>query len=176
MLLLQAADKDRGPILFGDSLQRVREALGEPVRAELYHAQNARVPKGWELSFFGIFRGRSEAPLRVCSYHDQELKQSHQKQLSLIADALTKAGFEAFGDTMLEQASRVFQLAPQCTDFSSKRAQFLTPSIPKRPSLVARDVARLTKKVLSWPYQSGTPSHREPDHHASAASDREHST
>ena len=44
------------------------EAAGEPQAADLYLGQDARMPDGWPLSFFGMFRGRPGSPLRVCGY------------------------------------------------------------------------------------------------------------
>ena len=44
------------------------DVIGEPGRAQLYLDLGERMPSGWPLSFFGLFRGREAAPLRVCGY------------------------------------------------------------------------------------------------------------
>lgn len=89
------------------------EALGEPARADLYLAQNARMPSGWPLSFFGLFRGRPGSPLRVCGYFGGEEHGACANDPSRIGRALAQAGFSAFDDVMLGQASRMLSVAPR---------------------------------------------------------------
>ena len=93
------------------------EALGEPERARLYLAQDARMPQDWPLSFFGLFRGRPDYPLRVCGYLGDDEVESCSRDPRRIASALSQAGFEAYDDTMLEQAARVLELRGDSVDF-----------------------------------------------------------
>ena len=93
------------------------QAAGEPERAQLYLGQNARMPEGWPLSFFGMFRGRADTPLRVCGYMDDAQKQAcatHPAQLQAAFEAI---GFRAFDQAMLAQASQVMAAAPGTVDF-----------------------------------------------------------
>ena len=93
------------------------QVAGEPERAALYHAQNARMVEGWSLDFFGMFRGRKSSPLRVCGYINPEAGKRCAKDPILLGKTLTQAGFEDFDDTLLEQAARVLELAPDAIDF-----------------------------------------------------------
>ena len=93
------------------------EALGESERAELYLAQDARMPQGWDLSFLGLFRGRPDAPLRVCGYLDADEAAACAADSARLRAALEQAGLSAFDDAMLAQASCVLGLAPQEVDF-----------------------------------------------------------
>ena len=93
------------------------EALGEPERAKLYLAQDARMPQGWPLSFFGLFRGRPDYPLRVCGYLNDEEVESCARDPQRLARAFAQAGFEAYDDALLAQAARVLELRGDNVDF-----------------------------------------------------------
>ena len=93
------------------------EAIGEPKRADLYLDLANRMPVGWPLSFFGLFRGRPGSPLRVCGYLDRDEQDACAKDPSRLAAAFDAIGFSAYDDAMLAQASAVFQIAPGATDF-----------------------------------------------------------
>jgi hypothetical protein len=92
------------------------QAVGEPERAHLYHEVNERLPPAWELSFFGMFRGRSNSPLRVCGYlHQQEIQAcTDPKRLKSVFDAV---GFTSYSKEMLEQATTLIDGAAQSADF-----------------------------------------------------------
>lgn len=93
------------------------EVIGEPGRAELYLTQAARMPEGWPLSFFGLFRGRPAAPLRVCGYLDHAQKRACARDVSCLADAFDALGFKAYDAGMLAQVSAVMAVAPGTVDF-----------------------------------------------------------
>lgn len=93
------------------------QALGEADRGKLYLAQNERMPLGWELSYFGLFRGRPQSPLRVCGYVSVEEKLACAEDPAHLATVFAQAGFEAFDDELLSQASRLLAVAPQEVDF-----------------------------------------------------------
>ena len=93
------------------------EAAGEPERADLYLGLLERMPQGWPLSFFGMFRGRPSSPLRVCGYlSDAEVKACAQdpSRLPAVFDAI---GFEAYDDAMLAQARELMATGPFSVDF-----------------------------------------------------------
>lgn len=93
------------------------EAAGEPKRADLYLNQAARMPQGWQLSFFGLFRGRSASPLRVCGYLDDAERQTCAADPTRLADAFDAIGFAAYDSVMLEQAAALMAAAPVAVDF-----------------------------------------------------------
>lgn len=93
------------------------DAIGEPERARLYLDMNERMPRGWPLSFFGLFRGRPDAPLRVCGYLNQGEKDAIAEDASRLARAFDEIGFSAYDDTMLDQASKLMSLTPEAVDF-----------------------------------------------------------
>lgn len=93
------------------------ETAGEPERADLYLAQSARMPHGWPLSFFGMFRGRPGSPLRVCGYLDNDEKNSCAQEPKRLATAFDAVGFTAYDETMLRQISTLMAMAPGAVDF-----------------------------------------------------------
>ena len=101
----------------GELVRPFCEAVGEPQAAELYLGRAARMPKGWPLSFFGMFRGRPGSPLRVCGYLDAAEKAACAADPARLAAAFDAIGFSAFDDAMLGQVSALLAAAPGGTDF-----------------------------------------------------------
>lgn len=93
------------------------EAIGEPERAGAYLDLAARMPQGWPLAFFGLFRGRPQAPLRACGYLDKLEKAACAKDPAHIAAAFDAVGFTAYDDAMLDCASRILAATPGGVDF-----------------------------------------------------------
>ncbi|MBR3158340.1 MAG: hypothetical protein IKF14_04470 [Atopobiaceae bacterium] len=93
------------------------ELAGEPERADLYLNLAARMPEGWPLSFFGMFRGRPNSPLRVCGYlptNECDACVADPRHLAEVFDAI---GFTAYDDAMLIQVSQLMGVAPSGVDF-----------------------------------------------------------
>ena len=93
------------------------EAAGSPEKAALYLAQDRRMPQGWRLDYFGMFRGRSASPLRVCGYLGKRERRACAADPARLARSLEQAGFSAFDGAMLAQATRVLGLAPAGAEF-----------------------------------------------------------
>lgn len=93
------------------------EAVGEPERAALYLGQKARMPKGWPLAFFGMFRGRVGSPLRVCGYLARDEKNACANSPERLAQAFDEVGFTAYDDAVLAQATELLGIAPGAVDF-----------------------------------------------------------
>ena len=93
------------------------EAAGSPEKASLYLAQNERMPQGWPLSYFGMFRGRPGSPLRVCGYLERGEKRVCAADPAHLGRALGQAGFSAFDEAVLAQAAHVLELAPAGVEF-----------------------------------------------------------
>lgn len=91
--------------------------VGEPDRARLYLDLAERMPAGWPLSFFGMFRGRKSAPLRVCGYLDYEKKRVCGEDPSYLAEVFRTIGFTAYDSAMLQQVSTLMAIAPGQIDF-----------------------------------------------------------
>ena len=93
------------------------ETVGEAQKGELYLAQNERMPKGWPLSFFGMFRGRPGSPLRVCGYLSREQQRVCGEDPAVLRDAFDAMGFDAYDDAMLAQVSQLMATTPGVVDF-----------------------------------------------------------
>lgn len=93
------------------------EAAGEPGRAELYLDLAERMPDGWSLDFFGLFRGRPKSPLRVCGYLGREEKAVCAGDTAHLAAVFDEVGFSAYDDAMLSQISKLMEAAPTALDF-----------------------------------------------------------
>lgn len=116
------AELDRAAVHFQPRTQTqlVRpffEVIGESERADLYLNLADRMPEGWPLSFFGLFRGRPGSPLRVCGYLSKAEQQRCAQDPRHLATVFDKVGFVAYDDVMLEQASTLLAAAPVCSDF-----------------------------------------------------------
>lgn len=92
-------------------------ALGEPERAPLFLETAGRMPKGWPLSFFGVFRGRPDSPLRVCGYLGCEEQDACAKDPKRLESAFEAMGFSAYDDAMLAQVSTLMAEGPKAVDF-----------------------------------------------------------
>lgn len=91
--------------------------VGEPERAQLYLNQQKRMPEGWDLSFFGMFKGRPNSPLRVCGYLGaQEIKACTEDRAHLI-EVFKAVGFSAYTEDMLTEVQEIMALAPGQVDF-----------------------------------------------------------
>lgn len=93
------------------------EALGEPEAGKLYQDLAARMPEGWPLSFFGLFRGRPGSPLRVCGYMGMEEKQHCSEDPGRLETVFREIGFSSFDDAMIRQISAALSAAPGTVDF-----------------------------------------------------------
>ena len=93
------------------------EALGEPERAELYLDRAVRMPEGWPLSFFGMFRGRPAAPLRVCGYLGPDEKTSCAQDPRKLARVFDEVGFSAYDSAMLDQVAALMAATSGAVDF-----------------------------------------------------------
>lgn len=93
------------------------EAAGEPERARLYLDLAARMPAGWPLSFFGMFRGRPGSPLRVCGYLAASEKRACAKDPGRIAGVFDELGFTAYDETMVSRISTLMGATEETVDF-----------------------------------------------------------
>lgn len=75
------------------------------------------MPKGWPLSFFGMFRGRPGSPLRVCGYLDDHAERACTANPGYLAAAFDAVGFSAYDDAMLSQVRELMAAAPGVIDF-----------------------------------------------------------
>lgn len=100
-----------------DLVEPFCEAAGEPERAKLYLDMAARMPEGWPLSFFGMFRGRPGSPLRVCGYLSEAEKRACADDAMHLAAAFDDIGFRAYDKPMLTAASELMATAPGGLDF-----------------------------------------------------------
>lgn len=93
------------------------EAVGEPERAALYLDLAARMPQGWPLSFFGMFRGRPGSPLRVCGYLGSLETLACANDPGHVASVFDAVGFKAYDAGMLAQVSQIMSVVPHGADF-----------------------------------------------------------
>ena len=92
-------------------------ALGREDAGLLYMDLAARMPGGWPLAFFGLFRGRTDSPLRVCGYMDPAEKQRCAENPSRLKTVFSSVGFNAWDDLMLSRIAAALAAAPSTVDF-----------------------------------------------------------
>ena len=93
------------------------EAIGESERADLYLNQAARMPDEWSLSFFGLFRGRPNTPLRICGYLSSEEMGACANDPQRVAATFDKIGFRAYDQRLVDDVVRLFSAKPNAGDF-----------------------------------------------------------
>lgn len=93
------------------------ETVGESERAELYLNLAECMPESWQLSFFGMFRGRPGSPLRVCGYLDRDEMDACAADPRHLANRFDEMGFSAYDGAMLAQVSELTAAAPGWGDF-----------------------------------------------------------
>ena len=91
--------------------------IGEEEKGRLYLSMVNRMPAGWEPVYFGIFRGRKDAPLRIGGYLGKEVRAAAARSKEVIRQVFQKAGFTAYDDTMLEQLSLLLGEGVEGMDF-----------------------------------------------------------
>ena len=93
------------------------ELIGEPERAELYLDFADRMPDGWDPSFFGMFRGRPNSPLRVCGYLGGSETRACTSDAGYLPAVFDAIGFDAYDDAMLDQVRQIMAAAPDVLDY-----------------------------------------------------------
>lgn len=93
------------------------EIVDEPERADLYLGLAERIPKGWPLSFFGMFRGRPSSPLRVCGYLSPQENAACGEDATRLSKVFDAIGFDAYDEPMLAQARELMAASSLTTDF-----------------------------------------------------------
>ena len=100
-----------------DLVEPFCEAVGEPQRAPLFLNLAARMPQGWPLAFFGMFRGRPGSPLRVCGYMSSNEQAACANDPGHLKDAFDAIGFSAYDEAMLAQVAELMAATPGGIDF-----------------------------------------------------------
>lgn len=93
------------------------ELVGESGRGALYLSTAKRMPGAWPLSFFGMFRGRPNSPLRVCGYLDDREAKACVEDKSHLQSVFEAVGFSAYDEAMLAQVCELLSVAPVGVDF-----------------------------------------------------------
>lgn len=91
--------------------------IGEEQRGLRYLELAKRMPEGWPLSFFGLFRGRPHAPLRVCGYMSREWRRICAHDRKSLVRAFDEIGFVAYDDAMLEDIGELLRAVSHDVDF-----------------------------------------------------------
>ena len=91
--------------------------LGEDDKARLYLDTADRLPAAWKPSYFGLFRGRPDAPLRIGGYLSDREMAACIKDPGRILSVFDRIGFQAYHSEMLRQLSELMAAVPDCLDF-----------------------------------------------------------
>ena len=91
--------------------------LGEEDKAQLYLNTAYRLPATWKPSYFGLFRGRPDAPLRIGGYLSKRETNACIKDPGRIQNVFDRIGFRAYHSEMLLQLSELMAAAPDYLDF-----------------------------------------------------------
>ena len=92
-------------------------AAGEDKYGRLYCETAAKLTDTFPPSFFGMFRGRSDSPLRVCGYLGLREKKMIIEDTNNLVKFFDTIGFGAYDDKMLEDITKVLKLSPIEADY-----------------------------------------------------------
>ena len=93
------------------------EALGEPETGKRYTEKASRMPEGWPLAYFGLFRGRPGSPMRICGYMAQDEQKRCAEDPTHLEAAFRAIGFTDYDEKMISQVSELLRTAPETADF-----------------------------------------------------------
>ncbi len=93
------------------------KAAGEDIYGKLYLDVAAKLSDTMPPSFFGMFRGRSDSPLRVCGYLGARQKKMIVDDTDNLVKFFDTIGFSAYDDKMLEDITKVLKLSPMEADY-----------------------------------------------------------
>lgn len=93
------------------------EITGEPRYGQLYEEMTAHMPKDLKLSYFGLFRGRPDSPLRVGGYMSREQIISCVESPESMVRLFNAVGFTAYDDQMIREICAVLTVSPVSVDF-----------------------------------------------------------
>lgn len=132
--------------------------------AQLYLDIDDRMPAGWSLDYFGLFRGRPTFPLRVCGYLSRDAILRCAGNPEGLAEVFRQAGFHAYDEAMLKQATKLmgfenagiafqFDVLPDgtLTDMFALEISFgLKPSGRIRESFAYGSASRIMACFRDW--------------------------
>ena len=91
--------------------------IGEQDKASLYLTMTERLPKEWQPSFLGLFRGRPESPLRICGYLQRSEINECIRDKDHMRQVFECAGFKAYDGAMMEQLYSLLSVLPYIADY-----------------------------------------------------------
>ena len=93
------------------------DSIGARSYGELYLKAYRRLGPDLTPSFFGVFRGRGDAPLRVCGYIEKPLQKLLCEGSQNVKKIFDKKGFGSYNEDMLRQISEAMNTAPIGVDY-----------------------------------------------------------
>ena len=88
------------------------DVLGETERLKPYLDMKARLPKGWDAAYIGLFPGREGSPMRIGGYMDRDELRACAADSAYLKAQLESAGYTATTPEMLERCRRFMELSP----------------------------------------------------------------
>ena len=93
------------------------DSIGARSYGQLYLKAFRRLGPDLAPSFFGVFRGRSDAPLRICGYIEKTIQKLICEDPGNVKKLFDKSGFTSYNDDMLVQISEAMNTAPIGIDY-----------------------------------------------------------
>ena len=134
-------------------------SIGEAKSGELYLETAAKLADSFPLSYFGMFRGRSDSPLRVCGYLGKGERESIIKDRDHLLRLFDTVGFTAYDDAMAGIIVNIIKLAPRDVDYQldiypdRKAGEIFSLDI-RLPEKTAEDIKRSFKTGTSAAFLS----------------------
>lgn len=92
-------------------------SIGEDAYGRLYLRMASKLSDVIPPSFFGMFRGRPDAPLRICGYMGQEETAAIAGGSDILIKLFRTVGFTAYDGQMLDDIREFLGLAPFAADY-----------------------------------------------------------
>ena len=93
------------------------EIIGERQYGQLYGKTAERMPADRKPSYFALFKGRPDSPLRIGGYMNQEQVASCAEDPDVLIRLFTAVGFTAYDDAMIREIRSVLAVSPGTVDF-----------------------------------------------------------
>ena len=86
------------------------KVMGSEESAEYLKEFETHVPKGWYHTYYGLFKGRPDSPVRIDYFVNEEQQKIYAEDISIFGDHLKNLGFNAVNKEFLQRCSEIAKL------------------------------------------------------------------
>ncbi|MBR0261176.1 MAG: hypothetical protein IJQ85_05205 [Selenomonadaceae bacterium] len=130
------------------------KVMGSEESAEYLKEFELRVPKGWEHTYYGLFKGRAASPVRIDYFVNEDLQKIYAEDISIFGAHLKNLGFNAVNEEFLqrckEMANLPFQMELQFNVLGvNKLDSTISVSSTLTPNVFGQDTSFRIRELFS---------------------------